>query len=113
MRRKFLINLNSLFPLSYKLFEEDYDKTYLKLREDLKVSWLSTQHSFLNGVTPIIALFISFSSIICLNLVKIISLQRLSLFLICSLFFWFTLWILLNFYQWDKYLNKKYLELSK
>ncbi|MGD9276149.1 MAG: hypothetical protein PVJ67_03165 [Candidatus Pacearchaeota archaeon] len=116
MKKIFEILHNDLFPIKYSLWKKNQDKVYNQLENDLKLSWISTQHAIHSSMNlPIVFVLISF----------IFNLALLSLnipnwkvaFSLYFLYLLFILIVLLSIYllnrSYDKYTDEKYLEFSK
>jgi len=105
--------LNNFLPFSYELFKENYDKIYNQLTENIKFSWLSSQHSSLNGFIPFSAFMITFICTIFLNFFDFPKYSNIILSFLMFLFFYVIALVGLNIFHWDKYVDEKFLELSK
>ena len=108
---------NKLFPISYKLWKENQDEIYIQLRDDLKIPWLSTQHTIHSGMNlPLLFLFITLFFILLDEPSSLgfshfyVVLFYVVMFVIITFALFQT--ILLNNY-YDRYTDEKFLELSK
>lgn len=109
--------LNKILPISYNLWKKDQDKMFNQLNTpSLKRGWLSTQYSIYSSGIPI---FIFLSTIFLIFYIEFmkssislgIKITIVTLYPIFSLYA--ILFIILNIKNYDKYIDEKYLEMSK
>ncbi|MDO8623558.1 MAG: hypothetical protein Q7R52_04900 [archaeon] len=122
--KKFFIWLNNnLLPFNYSLWEKDKDEIYYKIRKDLRPNWLASQINLSHSSIIPLAIFVV---TIVFSLLSNLTFLVMNGTILPPIFF--NKWIMLSFIffvliilinvafinqWWDKYNDKKYIELSK
>jgi len=107
-KNKLLIWLNdNILPISYKLWKEDQDETYVKIAEDLKQGWVDVQISIYSGL--IIPLIIFILGLIAIDNPS----SKFGVIVRVILIIYILVVIFLVNHHYDKYTDEKYLDMSE
>lgn len=107
---------NQLLPLKYSWWEEWQDETYYKIKKEIRIHWISTQHSIYSMAIPISIFLLTFMIgvlwlFINKNLINVVFWVIGIIFLIG--FLYIIIYLLAILRNYDLYTDKKFIELSK